>query len=69
MRWCVDVVQARAATGSSPMLVDVLMKGKGQGKGKKAKCECKDTKSNDDKGNGKCWKNKSKDSTATVLGT
>ena len=24
-----DVVQARAATGSSPMLVDALMKGKG----------------------------------------
>ena len=27
-----DVVQARAATGSSPMLVDALAKGKGKGK-------------------------------------
>ena len=46
-----DVFQARAATGSSPMLVDALMKGKG--KDKKGKGEGKDPKSKDDKGKGK----------------
>ena len=43
-----DVVQARVATGSSPMLVDALMKGKCESKGKKGKGESKDTKSKDD---------------------
>ena len=52
-----DVVQARAATGSSPMLVDT----KGKGKGKGGKGESKDPKSKDDKGKGKGWKNKAKD--------
>ena len=56
-----DVVQARAA-GSSPMLVDALMKGKGKGKGNKRKGESKDTKSKDDKGKSKGWKTKAKDS-------
>ena len=55
-----DVVQARAATGSSPMLVGALMKDKGKGKGKKGKGESKDTKRKDDKGKSK--KNKTKDS-------
>ena len=55
------VVQARAATGSYPMLVDVLMKSKGKGKGKKGKCESKDTKSKDDKGKSRGWKNRTND--------
>ena len=44
-----DVVQARAPTGSSPMLVDALVKAKGDGKGKQVKGESKDPKSKDDK--------------------
>ena len=40
-----DVVQARAAAGSPPMLVGALMKGKGSGKGTKGKGESKDTNS------------------------
>ena len=39
-----DVVQARAATGSSPMLVNALIKGKGRGKGKKGKGESLETR-------------------------
>ena len=57
-----DVVQAHAATGSSPTLVDTLMESKGKGKGKKGKGESKDTKSKDDKGKSKGWKNRAKDS-------
>ena len=57
-----DVVQARGATGSSPTLVDALMKGTGKGKGKKGKGEGKYTKSMDDKGKSKGWKNRAKDS-------
>ena len=57
-----DVVQARAPTGSSPMLVDALVKAKGDGKGKKVKGESKDPKSKDDKGKSKGWKNRVKES-------
>ena len=57
-----DVAQARAATGSSPMLVDAHTKGKG--KGKKGKGEGKDPKSKDDKGKGKGWKSEAKDNGA-----
>ena len=56
------VVQARAATGSSPMLVDALTKGKG--KGKKGKGEGKDLKSMDDRGKGKGLKSEAKDNAA-----
>ena len=56
----VDVVQARAATGSSPMLVDALTKGT---KGKKGKGEGKDTKSKDDQSKGKGWKSKASKTT------
>ena len=48
-----DVVQARAATGSSPTLVDALTKGNGKGKGKKSKGESKDPRSKADKGKNK----------------
>ena len=51
----VGVVQARAATGSSPMLVDALTKGKGMAKDKG---KGNDPKSNDDKGKGKGWRGK-----------
>ena len=37
-----DVVRARAGTGSSLMLVDALMNGKGKGKGKTTKGESKE---------------------------
>ena len=61
-----EVVQARAAAGSSPMLVDALMNGKGKGKGKKgkgeSKGESKDTKNKDDQGKSKGWKNRADDS-------
>ena len=57
-----DVVQGRAVTGSSIMLVDALTKGKG--KGKKRKGEGKDPKGKDDKGKRKGWKNKAKDNSA-----
>ena len=57
-----DAVQARAAIGSSPMLVDALMDGKGKGKGKKAKGESKDTKRKNDKDKRKGWKNSAEDS-------
>ena len=57
--WCLDVIQARAATRSSTMLVDALTKGKGQGK--KGKGESKDPKSKDDKGKGEGWKSNAKD--------
>ena len=43
------VVHACAATGSSPVLVDALMKGNGKGKGKNKKGESKDPKGEDDK--------------------
>ena len=59
-----DVVQARAATGSSPTLVDALTKGKG--KGKKGQGEGKDPKSKDDKGKGKGGKNKARDKRAKI---
>ena len=57
-----DVVQARAPTGSSPMLVDALVKAKGEGKGKKVESESKDPKSKDDKGKSKGLKNRAKES-------
>ena len=57
-----DIVQARAATRSSLMLVDALMKGKGKGKSKKTKGESKDTKSKDDKSKSEGWKNRARDS-------
>ena len=55
-----DVVQAGAAAGSSPILVDALTKGNG----KKGKGEGKDPKSKDVKGKGKGWNSKAKDNGA-----
>ena len=54
------VVQAGAAAGSSPILVDALTKGTG----KKGKGEGKDPKSKDVKGKGKGWNSKAKDNGA-----
>ena len=55
-----DVVQARAVTGSLPMLVDALTKVKG----KKEKGKGKDPNRKDDKGKGKVWESKGKDNVA-----